>query len=103
MGRLAGENARDHRPCRLPMDVTAPHTQAHAGIGEHFVQAVFLGRHEGQRALAAAERSDAVRAVGGSEGSQIFSTGQSPASTSGENYLRNSSEVLCERIDRKSP
>jgi hypothetical protein len=51
VGRLAGEDALDHRPCRLPMDVADDHAQADAGIGQHFVHAVLLGREQANELL----------------------------------------------------
>jgi len=50
-GRLAGEEAFDHRPCRLPMDVADHHAQADASIGKHFVHAVLLGREQADQLL----------------------------------------------------
>ncbi len=49
---LAVEDALDHGPCRLTMDVTDDHPQADTCIGEHFVHAVLLGGEQVDQLLA---------------------------------------------------
>ena len=49
LGSAACDEAFDHSPCRLPMDVAHYRGQAHPGISEPFVKPVFLaGQHADQ-------------------------------------------------------
>jgi hypothetical protein len=46
MRSLPPENPLDHRACRLTMDIADHYAQPDAGIGQHFVHAVLLGREQ---------------------------------------------------------